>query len=241
MTDRREWKEKQLALLWNEWKGCKRCPLSDTRVSVVFGSGNHDPEVLLIGEGPGGEEDLTGKPFVGEAGSMLNHMFKLSGLNKDQFYLSNTVMCRPTVVKENRVQDRPPSKAEITPCLPRLHRLIYILDPLVVVNCGMVPTKVFAKFTNLASAAREMYPVRVPGVTTGVTYAGMTIPHPSGLLRDAHHRDRFSAAVDQLIQLRRTLNAFHYLAQDRPCPSGMFEGENNDVTCRNAAERMEAQ
>lgn len=225
MSDRIEWKKARLVELQKEWAGCTRCSLSQTRNNLVFGSGNPDPEVLWIGEGPGPQEDEVGLPFVGQAGTFLDHELKLAGIERDRLYITNTVCCRPFIQQGSGKEEiRQPSKTEIQACFPRLQRLIYIIDPLVIVCCGKVPTQAFTKYKNMKDAMREMYTIRVPGVAGDVVYPTMTILHPSNLLRDAHHRDKFVAMVDQLKHLRRTLSAFDRLGRNEPWKNAAMEG-----------------
>ena len=79
-----------------ECLSCQKCALADTRTNVVFGVGNPNAEVLFIGEGPGENEDLTGEPFVGRAGKLLDDMLSLVGLDRSRnIYIANIVKCRP--------------------------------------------------------------------------------------------------------------------------------------------------
>lgn len=85
---------------WNDLRSacltCQKCALADTRTHVVFGVGRTDAEVVLIGEGPGENEDLTGEPFVGKGGKLLDDMLSLIGLDRTKnIYIANIVKCRP--------------------------------------------------------------------------------------------------------------------------------------------------
>ena len=82
--------------LREECLNCRRCGLADTRHNVVFGEGSPDAEVLCIGEGPGEQEDLTGRPFVGRAGKLLDDMLEIIDLSREKnIYIGNMVKCRP--------------------------------------------------------------------------------------------------------------------------------------------------
>lgn len=74
---------------------CRKCPLWETRTKVVPGVGNRQAKILLVGEGPGEQEDLQGEPFVGPAGQLLDKMLAAIGLNRQQVYITNVVKCRP--------------------------------------------------------------------------------------------------------------------------------------------------
>jgi DNA polymerase len=74
---------------------CKACSLSATRTNLVFGDGNENTELMFVGEGPGEQEDLSGQPFVGRAGKLLDDMLSMIGLDRTMIYIANTVKCRP--------------------------------------------------------------------------------------------------------------------------------------------------
>ena len=84
---------------WNELensiKNCSKCKLCTTRKNIVFGCGNKDANVMLIGEGPGADEDIQAKPFVGKAGQLMNKAFEALGINRENVYIANIVKCRP--------------------------------------------------------------------------------------------------------------------------------------------------
>lgn len=138
----REWKEEQLYALWEDWKSCQGCPLAQTRKNVVFGVGNPDAQVLLIGEGPGEEEDQKGVPFCGPSGGLLQALCNNAGLSWDEIYVTNITGCRPT---DDQGKNRDPSTIERDACLPRVHQIVYIVDPLIVVPVGKAALKALAK------------------------------------------------------------------------------------------------
>ena len=76
-------------------KNCKKCKLCTNRTNIVFGVGNKDADVMLIGEGPGADEDRLGEPFVGKAGQLMNKAFQALEINRDEVYIANIVKCRP--------------------------------------------------------------------------------------------------------------------------------------------------
>ena len=94
------------------WLGdCQRCGLHSTRTQIVFGTGNLHPDLVFVGEGPGEEEDLQGKPFVGRAGQLLTKMIEAMGLRREDVYIANIVKCRPP-------KNRNPEPDEISACSP---------------------------------------------------------------------------------------------------------------------------
>jgi DNA polymerase len=108
--------------------------LCETRTNTVFGEGNIDTQVFFIGEGPGENEDLSGRPFVGRAGDMLGKWIAAMGLTREQVYIANIVKCRPP---GNRV----PAPDEVATCTPYLERQIEIIRPPVIVTLGLPAAK----------------------------------------------------------------------------------------------------
>lgn len=111
-------------------QGCPRCKLSQSRTTVVFGSGNPRAEFMCIGEAPGADEDAQGKPFVGRAGQLLTKMLQSVGLDRDRdCYIANTVKCRPS-------QNRNPEPDEIAACEPFLLAQLATIQPKVILALG---------------------------------------------------------------------------------------------------------
>jgi DNA polymerase len=112
---------------------CTKCRLCETRTQTVFGEGNVDAKIFFIGEGPGENEDLTGRPFVGRAGQLLDKMIVAMGLTREQVYIANVVKCRPP-------QNRTPLPDEVSTCTPYLERQLNIVRPRVIVTLGRPAT-----------------------------------------------------------------------------------------------------
>jgi DNA polymerase len=110
---------------------CTACRLHQSRNTTVFGEGNASSGLLFIGEGPGAEEDRTGRPFVGQAGQLLDRMLAALGLDRGAVYIANTVKCRPP-------GNRDPKEDEMDACAPFLDRQIELLAPRVIVALGRV-------------------------------------------------------------------------------------------------------
>jgi len=117
---------------------CEKCGLSETRTNVVFGEGNPDTPLVFIGEGPGANEDATGRPFVGRAGQLLDEALKENGLSRRHVYICNVTKCRAFITEEGRTRNRVPSSLEISACMPWLERQLAIIEPLVIVCLGAV-------------------------------------------------------------------------------------------------------
>lgn len=126
--------ERLRAMDEREVRGCVRCELCKTRTNTVFGEGDPDATILFIGEGPGENEDLSGRPFIGRAGEKLNDMIRAMGLTREQVFIVNIVKCRPP---NNRV----PDAVEVATCTPFLERQIEIIRPRVIVTLGLPSAK----------------------------------------------------------------------------------------------------
>ena len=124
---------------------CTQCRLCKTRHTVVFGEGSPDAEIMFIGEGPGKQEDLTGRPFVGRAGELLTRIIeKGMGITRNDVYIANLVKCRPTVDMK-MIRDRPPEQDELDACTPYLIRQIEIIRPRVIITLGSPSSKYILK------------------------------------------------------------------------------------------------
>jgi uracil-DNA glycosylase len=153
---------------------CTACKLAPTRHNVVFGEGHPDARLMLIGEGPGAEEDRTGRPFVGQAGQLLDQILAAVGLSRDSVYIANVVKCRPP-------GNRNPEPDEVAACEHWLLEQIRLIRPQILVTLGNVPTQ-WALETSLgitktrgtwAEFKKLSAPIRV-----------MPIFHPAYLLRN---------------------------------------------------------
>jgi len=127
-------REELLEALCGEVRVCVKCRLSKTRTNAVPGEGSVRPRVMLVGEGPGREEDEQGRPFVGAAGKLLDELLASIGLSRAEAYIANVVKCRPP-------GNRPPTKEEIEACLPYLRRQMELLEPRVVCLLGNTAIK----------------------------------------------------------------------------------------------------
>lgn len=110
---------------------CRRCKLSGGRRTIVFGEGNPEADLMFIGEGPGKEEDIQGRPFVGDAGQLLTRLIEKMGFAREDVYIGNIVKCRPPM-------NRDPEDDEIGTCVQFIKRQIEIIAPKVVVSLGRI-------------------------------------------------------------------------------------------------------
>ena len=167
-------KQQLFAQLHEECLQCQKCPLWETRTNVVFGVGNPDSPILIIGEGPGEQEDLEGEPVVGAAGKLLDDMLQLIGLDRSKRYIANIVKCRPP-------RNRDPLKEEQEACMPWLEQQMERMQPQVILCLGRV------------AAQRMIRPDFKITQDHGKWYRQgntrlMAIYHPSALLRDESKR-----------------------------------------------------
>ena len=127
----------ELAAFANEVAGCTRCRLAQGRTQVVFGVGDPAADLMFVGEAPGFHEDQQGKPFVGQAGKLLDRLLAGIGLRREQVYICNVLKCRPP-------GNRDPQPDEIEACEGHLFRQIALIEPKVVATLGNFATKLLS-------------------------------------------------------------------------------------------------
>jgi DNA polymerase len=150
--------------------GCTKCPLCTSRTKAVPGEGNEAARLLVVGEGPGEQEDLTGRPFVGRAGELLDKILNAIDTPRETVYIANVVKCRPP---RNRV----PLPDERAACLPYLHRQIALLKPKVILALGTTAAEALLGVKKpLGDLRLKVH--RLDGIPLVVTY------HPAALLRN---------------------------------------------------------
>ena len=155
-------------------RDCRACPLCETRHSVVFGDGARDAEILFVGEGPGQQEDLQGRPFVGAAGKLLDDMLSIIDLDRSNYYIANIVKCRPP-------QNRDPLESEQDACIGYLRRQVQLLRPKIIVCLGRIAAKRLID-ENFRITREHGQFVEKSGVWMTALY------HPAALLRDQSKR-----------------------------------------------------
>ena len=126
-----------LVALYHELSDCAKCPLADGRSTVVFGTGDPDADLMFVGEAPGFNEDKQGKPFVGQAGKLLDTLLAEIGLGRRECFIANVLKCRPP-------GNRDPQPAEIEACQGHLFRQIELIQPRVVCSLGNFATKLLS-------------------------------------------------------------------------------------------------
>lgn len=163
-------KTKTLSELNRLIKDCTKCPLHKSRNKFVFGVGNPDADVMVVGEGPGAEEDKQGEPFVGRAGKLLNDILKAINFRREDVYIANIVKCRPP-------GNRTPLTEEMDACFPYLNKQIELIKPKLILALGLTAAQgLLKKKESLTNMRGNIYDFK--GIKTMVTY------HPAALLRN---------------------------------------------------------
>lgn len=149
---------------------CRRCGLCQQRHNIVLGEGNRHAEIMLIGEGPGADEDAMGRPFVGKAGQLLDKMFSAIDITREELYITNVVKCRPP-------GNRTPLDEEAEACLPILRMQYALIKPKIVVCLGATATRhVYERDARITRVRGQWQDKN--GTLFIPTY------HPAALLRD---------------------------------------------------------
>lgn len=181
--------------LRKEWANCGKCALCDSRTKLVFGEGNPEADVLLVGTAPGEHEDRSGRPFVGDSGCVLSEFLDALKLDRKlDMYITNVVCCRPTLEVERRgemvLENRDPNKVEREACWPRLWETIYRIDPLLIVTMGKIATSMIAGTTKPITPLRgRIQTAIIQGKYVLLKYPVMPMFHPSFLLRNPSRAD----------------------------------------------------
>ena len=163
-----------LARVRKELGDCERCKLHRTRRTIVFGEGNEEASLMLIGEAPGYDEDVQGRPFVGKAGQLLTKIVQSINLPREEVYITNIVKCRPP-------QNRNPQPDEIQSCNPFLVNQITVVQPKIICALGSFSAQTLLK-TNTKITALRGKVFDLEGIKVIPTY------HPAFLLRNPERK-----------------------------------------------------
>ena len=167
----------QLETLREECRQCTHCDLSGTRRNVVFGEGNPNSPLVIIGEGPGMHEDSTGRPFVGRAGALLDEALAACRINRQHVFICNILKCRACITENGRTRNRPPAPTEIETCTPWLEKQIAIMQPSVILCLGAPSAKFIIK--------KDFKMTQERGIIYPTKYARYAVAalHPAYILR----------------------------------------------------------
>lgn len=170
--------------LKREALSCRRCPLWKGRRKVVFGDGNENADLMIIGEAPGEEEDIQGIPFVGNAGKKLNEMLQEIGISREEVYITNVVKCHPP-------KNRDPQPSEIDACEPFLIRQIELIRPKLICALGRHAASTLLKTRSPLWRLRGRF-YDYHGIKLFVTY------HPAFILRNPSSKEQMLADLRRL-------------------------------------------
>lgn len=186
-----------LEQLAKDMQSCTRCGLAQGRTNLVFGVGNPKATLMIIGEGPGQDEDKQGLPFVGRAGQLLDRILAAIDLTREEVYIANVVKCRPP---NNRVPTREEAKA----CLPYLYRQIELVQAKIIVLLGNTALQ------NLISPAATITKTRGQWLESKSGIKIIASFHPAAVLRDPQKRrpvwEDFQMVQEEYRRLRSNSN-----------------------------------
>jgi DNA polymerase len=166
---------------------CKRCKLHRGRKTIVFGEGNEKATLMLIGEGPGYDEDVQGRPFVGKAGQLLTKILQSINLPREEVYIANIIKCRPP-------QNRNPEPDEIQSCSPFLMKQISVIQPKIICALGAFSAQTLLKTDTKITALRGKF-YDLDGIKVIPTY------HPAFLLRNPERKREVWEDMKKIVEL----------------------------------------
>jgi len=175
-----------LAEIRKELGDCRRCKLHRLRRSLVFGEGNERATLMLIGEGPGYDEDVQGRPFVGKAGQLLTKILQSINLKREEVYITNIIKCRPP-------QNRNPEPDEIESCHPFLLKQINAIRPKIICTLGTFAAQTLLKTESKITSLRGRL-FDLEGIKVLPTY------HPAYLLRNPEKKRNVWEDMKQISQ-----------------------------------------
>jgi len=178
--------------LFETVEGCEACALATGRNNVVLGKGDVEAEVMIIGEAPGAEEDLTGTPFVGKAGQLLDEALNYAGIATEDVYICNTVKCRPP-------NNRPPNEEELYACRGFLNAQIWIVQPSKIITLGRIST---FELLNPSPTVRKKPFKNLIAQRPFTKKWGHVYPayHPSYILRSPSHKDDWLESIADIFR-----------------------------------------
>jgi uracil-DNA glycosylase family 4 len=166
---------------------CRRCKLHKTRRTLVFGEGSPRARLIFVGEGPGYDEDVQGKPFVGRAGQLLTKIIQSIGLQREEVYIANIVKCRPP-------QNRNPEPDEIEACHPFVLKQIEAIQPSIICALGTFAAQTLLKTHEKITALRGKV-FDLDGIKVVPTY------HPAFLLRNPERKREVWEDMKRILEL----------------------------------------
>ena len=188
MTEEKQWEE-----LEQRCRNCKECPLWETRTNVVFGSGNRSSDIMFIGEAPGEKEDLSGTPFVGAAGKLLDKFLYAVNIDRERVFIANMLKCRPP-------KNRDPKEEEQDKCIGYLREQVRLIRPKIIVCLGRIAAKRLIKEDFMITKEHGVF-FEKNGFTICAVF------HPAALLRDPRRKEdmltdmqKIKKKLDELVE-----------------------------------------
>ncbi len=170
--------------LYDACCNCQACELGKTRTNCVFGTGNREADILFVGEAPGEQEDLSGTPFVGRAGQLLDKYLYAVDINREDVYIANILKCRPP-------KNRDPLPAEEDACIGYLREQVRLIKPKIIVCLGRIAAMRLIKPDFKISKEHGVWFEKGNFVMTAVY-------HPAALLRDPRRKEEMLADMQEI-------------------------------------------
>ena len=170
--------------LYQKCQNCQKCELHASRTNCVFGTGNRDADVLFVGEAPGEKEDLSGVPFVGAAGKLLDKYLYAVGIDRERVYIANILKCRPP-------KNRDPKPEEEAACIDYLREQVRLLNPKVIICLGRISAMRLIKPDFKISKEHGTWFEKGNFLMTAVY-------HPAALLRDPRRKEEMLADMQEI-------------------------------------------
>ncbi len=170
---------------------CKNCPLGETRTNLVFGRGNVNADILFVGEAPGEKEDLSGEPFVGAAGKLLDKFLVAVGLDENDYYIANIIKCRPP-------HNRDPKPEEEDACIGFLREQVAVIKPKMIVCLGRISAKRIIKPDFKITEEHGVWFKRGDTLITAVY-------HPAAVLRDPRRKADMLVDFEKIAEIKNEI------------------------------------
>lgn len=174
----------RFAALEEKCAACRKCPLCETRTNVVFGTGNRHADLMFVGEAPGEQEDLSGTPFVGRAGQLLDKYLYAVDIRREDVYIANILKCRPP-------KNRDPQPDEEDACIDYLREQVRLIRPKVIVCLGRIAAM------RLIRPDYKITKEHGTWVEKG-DFAMTAVFHPAALLRDPRRKEEMLADMQAI-------------------------------------------
>lgn len=179
--------------IYEECKSCTACELHKTRTNCVFGTGSKSADLLFVGEAPGENEDLTGTPFVGRAGKLLDQFLYAVDIPRESVYIANILKCRPP-------KNRDPLPAEEDACMDFLRRQVKLINPKIIVCLGRISAMRLIKPDYKISREHGEWVQKGNFLITAVY-------HPAALLRDPRRKEEMLEDMKKIKEKLDQLNS----------------------------------